>query len=390
MGEQNKLTEYWDFDIGLTYLNHGSFGACPKSVLERQQFLQRELERQPMDFLVRKLEDAHLKVREHLSSFVGCSAGEIVFVNNATEAVNTVLRSCSFEPEDELLVTSHTYQACRNAADIIAESAGAKVVVAKIPFPCSSEEAVIAAIEQVVTSRTKLALIDHITSPTALVLPIERIVRLLEERGIMTMVDGAHAVGMLPLELKRLGASFYTSNCHKWLCAPKSSAFLYVKPELQSMVRPLSLSHAASLPDSDASRFQKEFGWPGTYDPTPFLVVPDCLEFISSETCDNAEQWMERNRQATLQARKTLLSELKIPEPCPESMLGSMFAIPLKPGDSMTLQKTLLVDYNIEVVVSPWPNENSQLLRVSMQAYNSQADIKKLLAALDELGLVGN
>ncbi|MEE2904577.1 MAG: aminotransferase class V-fold PLP-dependent enzyme [Myxococcota bacterium] len=388
MDEGILLSQYWDFDEELTYLNHGSFGACPREILNRQHALQQELERQPMDFLVRKLEQAHLQVRNCLATFVGCSPRDIVFVNNATEAVNTVLRSLPFQPEDEILVTSHTYQACRNAAEIIADKAGAKVVVAEIPFPCSSQEAVIKAIEQEVTSRTRFALIDHVTSPTALVLPIEHIVSKLEREGIWTMVDGAHAVGMLPLDLDRLGASFYTSNCHKWLCAPKSSAFLHVKPAFQEVIRPLSLSHAASLPASDTSRFQKEFAWPGTHDPTPYLMVPDCIDFISSRTCDSSEAWMRRNQNASVDARKTLLSAFAMKEPCPDSMLGSMFAIPLPAGDSTDLQSKLLLEHKIELVVSPWPQEDSRLLRVSMQAYNSYQDIEKLLSALESMKLV--
>jgi len=387
MDKGSQFSQYWDFEQGLTYLNHGSFGACPREILQRQHALQEDLERQPMDFLVRKLEHAHLEVRNDLAAFVGCSERDVVFVNNATEAVNTVLRSLPFQPEDEILVTSHTYQACRNAAEIIANKAGAKVVVAEIPFPCSSDEAVIEAIEQVVTPKTRFALIDHVTSPTALVLPVEQIVYELEKKGIWTMIDGAHAVGMLPLELDKLGASFYTSNCHKWLCAPKSSAFLHVKPAFQSVIRPLSLSHAASLPASDSSRFQKEFGWPGTHDPTPYLMIPDCIDFISSRTCESSEAWMRRNQSAIIDARKTLLSAFDMREPCPDSMLGSMFAIPLPTGNSIDLQRDLLLEHKIEVVVSAWPQEDSRLLRVSMQAYNSHKDIEKLLLALQSMQL---
>ena len=378
----NNLSQCWDFPPGHVYLNHGSFGACPSKIIEIQHEMQRELERQPMEFLVRKLEGLHRKSRERLSRFVGCSAEDLVFVSNATEAVNTVLRSLSFQSDDEILVTNHTYQACRNAVDIVARQAGAKVVVAQIPFPCRSEETVIEAIEDVVSNRTRFALIDHVTSPTALVLPIKHLVSTLEAQGVMTMVDGAHAVGMLPLELDNIGASFYTSNCHKWLCAPKSSAFLYVKPELQSLVRPLSLSHAASLPDNDGSRFQKEFGWPGTHDPTPYLVIPDCIDFISSVDGGNAEAWMTRNRRATLKGREAMLSEFQIGEPCPDSMIGAMAALPLPDGDATELQRTLLVEHHIEVVVSPWPNPQSRLIRFSMQAYNSQNDVDALVTAL--------
>jgi len=243
--------EAWDLDPGVRFLNHGSFGACPRAVLEAQSRLQAELEREPVQFMARRLPSYLDDARESLASFVGAAASDLVFVPNATTGVNAVLRSLTFEPGDELLVTNHGYNACSNAARFVCERAGAEAKVAEIPFPLQSEQQVLDAILAVVTPKTRLALIDHITSPTGLVLPIARIVRELRERGVETLVDGAHGPGMLELNLDEIGAAYYTGNCHKWLCTPKGSGLLHVRRDLQDSVRPTVISHGANSPRAD-------------------------------------------------------------------------------------------------------------------------------------------
>jgi isopenicillin-N epimerase len=213
---------YWALDPDVSFLNHGSFGACPRAVIEEREALYRVLERQPVEFLVRRLAERFDGARSALAVFLGADPEDLVAVANATSGVNTVLRSLSFSPGDELLTTDHAYNACRNALEHTAERWGARVVVARVPFPLESpgqvEETVLAA----VTPRTRLALLDHVTSPTGLVFPIESLVPRLAERGVDTLVDGAHAPGMLPLHLGALGAAYYTGNCHKWTSRPPS------------------------------------------------------------------------------------------------------------------------------------------------------------------------
>ncbi len=272
----------WLLDPDLAFLNHGSFGSCPRPVVELREAMYREMERQPIDFLVRRLEARFDAAREALAAFVGADPEDVVAVPNATAGVNSVLRSLLFEPGDELLTTDHAYNACRNALEFVASRTGARVAVARVPFPLQGPGEVIEAVLAAVTPRTRLALLDHVTSPTGLVFPVRELVAELAARGVDTLVDGAHAPGMLPLDIRELGAAYYTGNCHKWICAPKGAGFLWVRRDLQEQVRPLSISHGTNRPRAGRSRFHDEFDWTGTDDPTPFLCVPAALRFLET------------------------------------------------------------------------------------------------------------
>ena len=388
------LRQHWGLDPEITFLNHGSFGACPLAVLEHQRQLRERMERQPVQFLARELGPLLDEARAELASFLGAAAEDLAWLSNATTGVNAVLQSLAFGPGDELLTTDHEYTACRNALEHVAGRSGATVVVAPVPFPLGSPDEVVDAVLSRVTARTRLALIDHVTSPTGLVLPIERLVRELAGRGIETLVDGAHAPGMLELSLDELGAAYFTGNCHKWLCAPKGAAFLHVRRDRRNRVRPLVISHGANSPRRDRSRYHLEFDWTGTDDPTAWLSVPAAIRFMGGLVEGGWPELRRRNRRLALQARDELCRALSVEPGCPDEMVGSMAALPLPPGAAGSttsalytdeLQSALLRRFQIEVPIIPWPAPPARLVRISAQVYNRPEQYRRLAAALVEL-----
>ena len=389
------MQRQWSLERGLDFLNHGSFGACPRPVLGYQARIRRQLERQPVRFFIETCEPLLDEARSSLARFLKASAADLVFVPNATAGVNTVLRSLRFRKGDELLTTNHAYNACRNALDFVAGQTGARVVCVAIPFPLRGVGEVVEPILGAVSERTRLALLDHVTSPTALVLPIAELVRELDRRGVDTLVDGAHAPGMLPLELNRLGAAYYTGNCHKWICAPKGAGFLHVRPDRQERVRPLAISHGANSPRRDRSRFQIEFGWTGTADPSAYLCVPEAIRWMGRLQRGGWPGLMRHNRRLALDARNILCHALGIEAPCPDAMLGSMAAVPLPERASCReavsrsgmdpLHAQLWEGFRIEVPVFPWPAPPQRVLRISAQAYNLEAQYERLARALTTL-----
>jgi isopenicillin-N epimerase len=387
----NPLRRHWTLDPEVLFLNHGSFGACPAAVLAEQQELRAEVEREPVRFLGRELEGRIDAARAALAAFVGAAVEDLVPVPNATTGVNAVVRSLPFGPGDEILLTSHGYNACRNACEFAAARAGARVVVAAVPFPLASGEEVVEALLAAVTPRTRLAVLDHVTSPTGLVLPLAELVRGLRERGVETLVDGAHAPGMVPLDLRALDPAYYTGNLHKWVCAPKGAAFLYARRDLQPALRPPVISHGANSPRTDRTRFRLEFDYMGTDDPTPFLCVPVCLRFLGGLFPGGFDELQRRNRALALSGRARLLRVLGIPPPAPEALIGSLASVTLPSGRERArpdafaidpLQRALFDKHRIEVPVFPWPAPPERLLRISAQAYNEPAEYEALAAAL--------
>jgi isopenicillin-N epimerase len=264
----------WLLDPDISFLNHGAFGACPDPVLEAQRVWRERMEAEPVRFLDRELE-VHLdETRSRLGAFLRADPEGIVFVPNATTGVSTVLASLRFEPGDELLASDHEYNASLNALRGAAARDGAIVRIVHIPFPIRDPSQAVEAYLQAVTPRTRLALVSHVTSPTALVMPVTAIVRELDRRGVDTLVDGAHAPGMIDVDLGALGAAYWTGNGHKWLCAPKGSGLLHVRADLRDRMRPLATSHGANSDRVERQRFRLLFDWVGTADPTPYLVVP--------------------------------------------------------------------------------------------------------------------
>src|SRR6266513_2669116 len=282
------------------------------------------MEREPVRFLAHEIEPRLDAARAALADFLGASPGDLAFVPNATAGVNAVLRSLDLDEHDQLLVTTHEYNASRNALDFVGALNGAKVVAVDVPFPIDSPDTVVERVLEKITDRTRLLLIDHVTSQTALIFPIERIIAELRARGIDTLVDGAHAPGMLPLDLRALGAAYYAGNCHKWLCAPKGAGFLHVRRDRQGGVRPVVISHGANSPRTDRSRLLLEFDWTGSHDPTAYLCVPEALRFLGGLLPGGWPALMARNRALALEARRILCDALDAEPPAPEDMVGAL------------------------------------------------------------------
>ena len=397
LGERSGASEFvrhWRLDPDVAFLNHGSFGACPIPVLEAQTRLRDRLERGPVQFLLRELDELATSARAETATFVGVDPDDLVFVPNATTGVNTILRSLSFEAGDELLTTSHEYNACRNAMEFVAGRSGARVVAVDVPFPVGSSDEVVERLMDAASDRTRIAVVDHITSLTGMVIPITRIVRALAERGIDTLVDGAHGPGMVPLDITDIAPAYYTGNCHKWLCTPKGAAILYVRRDLQPSIRPLAISHGANSKRTDASRFQLEFGWTGTVDPTSYLCIPESIRFMGSLLPGGWPELMERNRDLALRARRLLCEAAGVAAPCPEDMIGTLASVPLSAGTFHftttalafdELDTVLREEYGFEVPVLAYPDGPSSIIRIAAQIYNT---IEQYAALADTLKML--
>jgi len=389
-GAGSEWTAHWPLERGVAFLNHGSFGACPTEILEYQAELRAHMEAEPVRFLGRELEGRLDVARAALGAFVGADPDDLAFIGNATGGVNAVLRSLRLAAGDELLTTDHAYAACRNTLDYVASVSGARVTVATIPFPVTSPEAIVDTVLAQVTPRTRVALLDHITSPTGLILPIERLVAELARRSVESLVDGAHAPGMVPLDLTALGAAYYSANCHKWLCTPKGSAFLWVRRDRQAGVHPLTISHGAKGERAGRSRFRLEFDWTGTQDPTAWLTVPKALEYLGGLVPGGWPALMARNRALALEARRVLCEAVGTAPACPEAMIGSLASVLLpdsvKPETGWRvpepLQARLFDGWGIEVPIMRWPAPPRRLVRVSAQLYNFAGQYARLAEAL--------
>jgi len=389
---RSEFARHFSLDPSVTYLNHGAFGACPVEVQRVQEEYRARLERNPIHFFLRELEQAFDGVRAVLSPFLGAKPEDLAFVPNATAGVNTVLASIEQASGSEVVITDHTYPACKNAVEYWAKRRGVSVRVAKIPFPLASAEQFTEAVLREVTNRTRLALLDHITSPSGVIAPIETLVRTLRERGVDTLVDGAHGPGMVPLDLTALGATYYTGNLHKWCCAPKGAAFLWVPRERQGAIHPLVISHGYAVERTDRPRFQLEFDWPGTLDPSAILAVPSALAFLGRLFPGGHAALYAHNRALALRARDVLCAALGTAPPAPDAMIGSLAAVlfPERTPKVPTPQALYdaLVARGFEVPIVPLPGFPSGFVRVAAQVYNAEAEFVALGGALrEELGL---
>lgn len=376
--------EQFQIRSDLAFLNHGSFGACPRPVFETYQEWQGRLEADPIEFLGRRLDGLLREAREPLAAYVGTHPDHIVFVQNATLGFNIVARSLMLilEPGDEVLATDHEYGAADRTWRFLCGRYGVKYINQPIPLPLTNDEEMIEAFWRGVTPRTRVIFVSHITSPTALIFPVEKICRRAQAAGIMTVIDGAHAPGQIPLQLDALGADFYTGNCHKWLCAPKGSGFLYARPDRQPLLQPLIVSWGWDSRSPGISPFQDYFGWAGTDDPASFLSVPAAIAFQQKYNWDAVRAACH---ELVVSARRDVTTLVGGTPICPDSShwLGQMCAIPLPVDDAPSLQKRLREEWHIEIPIFLW--NGLRLLRISLQGYNGPADIERLRMALEAI-----
>ena len=391
----NDLRHLWTLAPEVTFLNHGSFGACPIPVQDRQAELRNELERDPVAFITERQEALVDEARRELATQLGSAVQDLVFVPNATTGVNTVLSSLQLGSGDEVLLTDHTYNACRNALEHHALSSGAVLQVVPLELPIRDEDELVDAIMSRVNRRTRLMLIDHVTSVSALIMPLEKLVPALQSQGVMVLVDGAHAPGMLTIDLDKLGADFYTGNCHKWLCAPKGAAFLHVREEHHEEVVPLVISHGWNTPRSGRSRLHDLFDWTGTADFTAVACIPQALKTLGALFDGGWEELQTRNHELAIAARRELCTALGTVEICPDSMLGSMACVTLPNafhadqfGNTGVERAQQIYSelrtrgFQVPVMESP---DGAIFVRVSAQVYNRMEQYARLASALAEI-----
>ena len=375
-----SLKQHFLLDPDVAFLNHGSFGACPRPVFEEYQRWQRELERQPVEFLGRRFNSLMRSAREPLAAYLHTAADNIVYVPNATVGVNIVARSVRLRPGHEILTTDHEYGAIDRTWRFVCEKTGAVLKSATIPMPLPDAETFVETLWAQVTPRTRVIALSHLTSPTALIFPVKEICHRARATGILTVIDGAHAVGQLPLALDDLGADFYTSNCHKWLMAPKGSAFLYARPEVQHWVEPLVVSWGWRSETPGPSRFVDEQEWTGTRDIAAFLATPVAIEFMAQ---NNWEAVRAECHALAVETWQRLLALTSQPPLSDERGFAQMFSVPLPACDEAALKARLYDEYRVEAPILHW--NGRAFIRVSVQGYVTRANTDHLLAALTAL-----
>lgn len=379
----NDLERYFLLDPGIHFLNHGSFGACPAPVFDSYQKWQRRLENQPVLFLGREHDQLLKESRVALGAYLNVDVDDLVYVPNATHGVNVVARSLDLRPGDEVLSTDHEYGACDYTWQFACAKTGATYIRQPIDLPVVSAWDVVEQFWSGVTPRTKVIYLSHITSPTALRLPVEEICRRARQKGLLTIVDGAHAPGQIELDLTEIGADFYTGNCHKWMLAPKGAAFLHARREVQNLVAPLVVSWGYGGNDGKpgtGSRFIDILQWAGTKDPSAALAVPDAIAFMTQHN------WSEVRRECRLLLRQAIericdLTGMQPVYPLDGDFYAQMAIAPLPGGVDLAALKSRLYDeHKVEVPLTQWRGRN--FVRISVQAYNTQGDIDALVGGL--------
>lgn len=368
-------------DPSIHFFNHGSFGACPRPVFETYQSIQRELENQPVKFIGREFASRMRLARTSLANFLHCPVDDLVFFPNPTTAINMVARSIPLQPGDEILTTDHEYGAMDRTWKYITAKAGAIYRIQPIAVPYTTDEDFVQQLWLGVTPRTKYIFLSHMTSLTALRFPVEAVCKRARSEGLITIIDGAHMPGHLPLNLNELGADIYTGACHKWLCAPKGAAFLYASPAVQTFLEPLIVSWGYEPEIPGPSKFIDEHEYQGTLDPAAYLSVPAAIDFLSEHNWGE-EQSINHRRAGEL--RELLISRYPVKSVSKsDDSIGQMFAVQLPQTDPQSFQASLYNKFAVEAPVQNWRGQ--PYLRISMQVYNSQEDIDALISGLDHL-----
>jgi isopenicillin-N epimerase len=371
--------EFFLLDPDVVFLNHGSFGATDRPVFEKCQWWQRELERQPVEFLGRRFTDLMHETRTALAAYVHTDADNLVYVPNATTGLNIVARSLHLNPGDEILTTDHEYGALDRTWRFLCRKTGAIYKQQPIPVPVTTPEDFVERFWSGVTSRTRVVFLSHITSPTALVFPVQEICHRARQADIISIIDGAHTVGQIPLNLEEIGADFYSSNLHKWMCCPKGSAFLYARPEMQNLVEPLVVSWGYESEKPSASRFIDEQEWTGTRDIAAYLTTPEAIRFYKEHDWDAVRMQCHTLAQYARE-RITAMTGLSPLSPDSTDWYMQMVTLPLPSCDAAQLKSRLYDEFRIEVPMIVW--QDKPFIRISIQAYNMQDDVDQLLQAL--------
>ena len=380
----DNLKQQFLLNPEIHFLNHGSFGATPKPVFEAYQNWQLRLERQPVLFLGRELDSLLKESRRVLGEYLNANVDDLVYIPNATHGVNVIAHSLQLKAGDQVLTTDHEYGACDYTWDFICSKAGANYIHQPIPLPVHSEEEILEQFWQGVTSQTKVIYLSHITSPTALRLPVEKICLRAKAAGILTVIDAAHTPGQIPVDLQILGADIVFGNCHKWMLNAKGSAFLYVKREMQHLIDPLIVSwgYNPTPETTTGSRFIDLLQWTGTKDPTAALTVPTAIQFMQEH------HWHEvRSECHTLlrQGLEQICDLVNMPPlyPLDSTYYSQMGIAPLPSSNLAALKSRLYDEHKIEVPLIQW--QDKQFIRISVQGYNTQEDIDALIRALHTL-----
>ena len=388
----SSMSAEFQLEPTIAYLNHGSFGACPRRVLEAQDAHRQAIEHNAMRFYIDDIWPKIDRSRQALGELINADAQDLVFVSNATSGVANVIANIDLRAGDEVIVSRFEYPACINNLRRACEQAGAKLVVVDLPWNPIDEDSAFEAIMSKVTDRTLLVMFSLITSATAVRLPVERLIAELEGRGVETLLDAAHGPGCVPMDIKAWNPTYCTGNAHKWLCSAKGCAFLYVRKDKQDGFRPVILSNDAydlepALKRSDRSAFNHEFDYIGTDDRTPMLVVADAIEVLGSFFEGGIEELMAHNRAMCLKARDLLCKAFGTEPLVPDSMLGPLAVVDIpSPGmDPRESYRALVNEYKIESMIVPNPGGDTPMVRVSPQVYNSIEQYEYLAGAIKDV-----
>ena len=378
----NSYKSLFLLDPNVIHLNHGSFGACPKPIFDSLISWQKKLEFNPVKHLAFDMFEHLKESREYLSNYINCDKDDIVFFPNPSTALNAVIKSLDLKNGDEILTTNHEYGALDKTWNFICKKTGAKYIKQNISLPLKSKNDFINTFIKGINKNTKVIFISHITSPTGLIFPAEEICKVAKENNIFCIIDGAHVPGHINLDIKKLNPDIYTGACHKWMCAPKGTSFLYAKKEIQDYIDPLVISWGYDSEIPSHSKYLDYHQWQGTQDPSSYLTIPDVINFL------NKNNWVtisKECRKINIEAREMVNKSLNQKPISENNFIGQMSSIKIRCKDPIELQKIFYLNYKIIVPIVKW--EDNMLLRFSIQAYNSMEDIEKLIFAIKKLEL---